>query len=224
MTDESSLEIRTGDLVKKAHQLDGDIGKIQDFYREWAQSYDQDLVVQEYAGPAFLADFLVETAKLGVAGLDLGSPQVPILDAGCGTGLVAVALKDRGYQVIDGCDISEDMAKEARATGAYRQVLGTVDLCGSLDAYADRQYGAVVSCGVFTLGHVPPSALRQVARITRPGGVIAVSTRISYYEESDFAYECDRMAAAGLFKLVHKALNAPYIKDQGAHYWAYRCL
>jgi len=51
------------------------------------------------------------------------TPEQPILDAGCGTGLVGQALQSLGYQQLVGIDISPDMLQRAVQTGYYRQLL-----------------------------------------------------------------------------------------------------
>jgi len=45
-----------------------------------------------------------------------------ILDAGCGTGLVGVALAERGARSIDGVDLSPGMIAKAKETGVYRRL------------------------------------------------------------------------------------------------------
>ncbi|GAA1284802.1 MULTISPECIES: hypothetical protein [Streptomyces] len=52
---------------------------------------------------------------------------------------------------------------EARKTGIYRSLTAGVDMTGELPELEDSTYDISVSCGVcgvFTLGHVPPSGLR----------------------------------------------------------------
>ena len=74
-------------------------------YDEWATSYDTDLAdeAQGYVAPERAADTVARVA--GVSG--------EILDAGCGTGLVGVALVDRGATTIDGVDLSPGMLARA---------------------------------------------------------------------------------------------------------------
>jgi len=210
------------DAVKRAHVLDGDAEQLKQYYRQWAASYDSDVRDQGYVGPNFLVDFLRSLHRVQGLAVDVRDPGLTILDAGCGTGLVGVVLRERGYTTIDGFDLSKEMADVAMQTGAFRLVQGGIDMCQPLDVYEDEQYEAILCCGVFTLGHVPPSAMRELARITRRGGVIAVSTRKSYFDESNFGNECRTIVNEGLMTLVHKVIDGPYIDEEGAHYWAFR--
>ena len=60
----------------------------------------------------------------------------------------------------------------------YRNLV-VADLTGTIDLESDS-YSGVVSCGVFTHGHLGPDALSELLRVTRPGstGVIAVNSSI----------------------------------------------
>ena len=209
--------------IAAALSLDGTPEKVKDFYRDWAGTYDRDLESEGYPAPSFLAGFLRSPDVAGGLTIDVKDPGLSILDAGCGTGLVGVALMDHGYINLEGCDLSEEMAAEADRTGAYRAVQGGIDLCRPNTVYQDQRFDAVLSCGVFTLGHVPPSAMRELVRMTRSGGVIAVTTRKSYCEENNFEGECVAMADEGLVAHIHTR-EGPYVGDNGAYYWALRRL
>ena len=87
-------------------------------------------------------------------------------------------------------------------------------------SFEDGQYDAVISCGVFTIGHVPPTALKELVRITRKGGMVVVSTRMSYYESTDFQSVCDSLEEKGRFSIVNHIIDA-YISEENAHYWAF---
>ena len=46
--------------------------------------------------------------------------DISVLDLGCGSGLVGKQLHKRGYQNIDGLDLSEEFLEEAQKKGVYR--------------------------------------------------------------------------------------------------------
>lgn len=210
------------DAIKGAHVLSGEPEKIQEYYDQWAVAYDRDVSNEEYIGPKYIADFL-ETLKSdnGLKALDASDRNIKIHDAGCGTGLVGIVLKHKGYQNIDGSDLSEGMVEQARGTGAYNALEAGIDLTIKNEVYQDNKYDAIVCCGVFTLGHVPPTALSELIRITKPGGWVVVSTRKSYYDSTDFQAVCDRYQQEGLVKLVKHVKDGPYIAEEGAHYWGF---
>ncbi|NEQ39816.1 MAG: class I SAM-dependent methyltransferase [Okeania sp. SIO3I5] len=210
------------DAIKEAHTLSGDSEKIQEYYDKWAVAYDRDVSNEEYIGPEYIVNFLASLkSNNGLKAIDASNKNIEILDAGCGTGLVGIVLKAKGYHHVDGSDLSEGMVEKARSTGAYNVLESGIDLTKINKAYEDNQYDATVCCGVFTLGHVPPTALSELIRITKPGGWVVVSTRKSYYDSTNFQEVCDRYQQEGKVKLVNHVQDGPYIAEEGAHYWAF---
>lgn len=96
---------------------------------------------------------------------------VKVLDVGTGTGTVAAAACARGAAVT-AVDADPDMVKIAReaAVDARMGVAALPSL-----PLADDQFDAVVAN--FVLNHVgrPLAALRELRRVTRPGGRVAVT-------------------------------------------------
>ena len=210
------------DAIKEAHTLSGNPQKIQEYYDKWAVAYNHDVSNEEYAGPKYIVNFLAEVkSDNGLKTIDASDRNIEVLDAGCGTGLVGIVLKKKGYQKVDGFDLSEGMVEKAQGTGAYNVLESGIDLTKKNEVYEDNQYDATVCCGVFTLGHVPPTALSELIRITKPGGWVVVSTRKSYYDSTNFQEVCDRYQQEGKVKLVSHVKDSPYIAEEGAHYWAF---
>jgi len=71
----------------------------KEVYRNWAEDYDRELI----------EDFGYVAPKQAVEVLRQRVPNrfAPILDMGCGTGLVGKQLVVEGYHVIDGLDLSQ---------------------------------------------------------------------------------------------------------------------
>lgn len=208
------------DAIKEAHKLSGDAESIKQYYDRWSNSYDQDVENEAYCGPEYIAAYFDLLPKHGKF-LHFRNPDIEILDAGCGTGLVGNALHRKGYKNIDGFDLSYGMVETAEKTGAYRTLTGGCDMTKRIEAYPDNRYDAAISCGVFTTGHVPPTAVSEMIRITKPGGFVAISTRKSYYDSTNFQEVCDRLQAENKVKLVSSIMDGPYIEEEGAHYWAF---
>ena len=167
-------------------------------YERWAATYNSDVTdAENYIAPVILAQTALKAG-----------PQVKgtVLDAGCGTGLVAVALKQGGATTIDGLDLSPHMLKLAEKTGVYRNLV-VGDLNKSL-AIPDDSYDMVTCAGTFTQGHVGPSpALREFVRIVKTGGLIVATVLHDIWLSGGFKAEVERLEAEGLVELVSSELE-----------------
>ncbi|PNW48807.1 UNVERIFIED_CONTAM: ubiquinone/menaquinone biosynthesis protein [Euhalothece sp. KZN 001] len=217
MTQTYNNEADSFDAIKGAHHLSGDASKLKDYYEEWADAYDKDVSNEAYAGPRAISEFYDRVRQEYTT---ISREDSKVMDAGCGTGLVGVILKDMGYRAIDGFDLSEKMVEVAKDTNSYQELLGGIDMNYKIEAYQDNQYDASLACGVFTLGHVPPESINEMIRFTRTDGLIIVSTRKSYYNGTNFQEVVDQLQTDGKVKLLEHWKDGPYITEEGAHYWA----
>lgn len=208
-------------VLHTALNLDGSADSIKNFYAGWAENYNNDTLNWNYAAPAnalYLLENLPASDRITV---NPESPDFTILDAGCGTGLLAKALQGAGYRNIDGFDISPDMVEIARDLNIYRNLEGNVDINATVGNERSKKYDCTISIGVFTLGHVPPQALGQLVKMTRKGGVVIVSTRIAYFDSENFLGISQELEENGVVQLVTSLKNAAYTDDEQAHYWVY---
>ena len=210
--------------LHSALHLDGSPRAIKQFYADWADKYEQDTLNWNYAAPANA--LLLMTALKNTAGLsfDPQNRKIQILDAGCGTGFLATLMHREGYCNIDGFDISPDMVAIAAKLGIYRELEGDVDINQPVRDQWKQRYDCTISVGVFTPGHVPPGSLIHLVEMTRPGGVVIVSTRVAYYESENYQDTADQLEAAGRIRLLNAMQNASYTTDELAHYWVYEVL
>lgn len=218
------------DGIRDALALDGDVDAIQRYYEDWADDYDNDVGAEQYDLPdevARLLDQIVrQDAGEPIDGLtiDPAPPNPAILDVGCGTGLIGVRLGQAGYSTIDGIDLSPAMIERARARGCYQNLASGIDITAPLPDDLVGAHDIVVIGGVFTVGHVPPSALSAVAAMVRPGGLLLMTTRKQYYDETDYQSVSDQLEADGTVKLLRVNRDMPYTLDSSGHYWAYLVL
>ncbi len=161
-------------------------------YAKWADTYESDFTVpRRYIYPRSAAELL--------CGRFSGSG--PVLDAGCGTGLVGEHLRDLGVAVVDGIDISVEMLAKARAKTAadgrpvYRKTFD-VDLTGPVDIASDT-YSGIISTGTFTHGHVGPDGIAELLRIARPGACCVIGVNASIFEPDGFKDRFERYATDG---------------------------
>jgi SAM-dependent methyltransferase len=95
-----------------------------------------------------------------------------VLDVGCGTGRLAVALAGRGARVW-GVDPSEEMLRQARSNAAGEAAFkqAGAEALPFKDGWFDR---AVLRLVVHLVDR--PQAFREVARVLGPGGRIVIAT------------------------------------------------
>lgn len=161
-------------------------------YDDWSTSYDADTLAKGFRLPALGAGLLASY---------LGRSHGPILDAGCGTGLVGETLMVMGYSHVLGCDLSPEMLAQAERTGAYAG-LAQADMGAGLP-YADDHFAGFVCVGSFGPGHAPPATLRHLARVTRPGGYGVFNLGEATYKDLGFPEVMDALKAEGAWEVVH---------------------
>jgi SAM-dependent methyltransferase len=134
---------------------------------------------------------------------DVANPEDgPVLDVGCGTGVVASEISRLGRWPFDGLDISAEMLERA---SSKLNLAGAPVYGGLLQADLTKPlkiesatYGAVVSAGTFTTGHVGPEAIEELARIVRPGGLLVLGVNTRFYEAASFDSYLDGLNGRGL--------------------------
>ena len=136
----------------------------KDLYREWADTYDNELAQNEYITP-------IRTAK--ALATFISNKSTPILDFGCGTGLSAEALLSCGFSSIDGVDISSEMIEIARGKSIYRNLQ-----CFNPDRgipVKQNEYSIIAAIGVISVGAAPISVFDQVFDLLPKNGLFAFS-------------------------------------------------
>jgi len=210
---------RTAKPLGQAMSLDGDSDALAAYYADWAESYDADVGDEEYGLPGSVLHTIDAAAVHVPAIADLATP---VLDAGCGTGRIGVALADRGYTTIDGVDLSPEMVALAEARGIYRTLEAPVDLTVAPADRWRRSAALVVVGGVFTVGHVPPETLHRVLEYVQVGGVLVTTVRPGYFDTTNYAEVSDALIADATVDLVASFDALPYTADTAGRFYAYR--
>lgn len=139
-------------------------------------------------------------AVLHAAGV---GPGTRLLDVGCGSGLTLVLAQERGA-IPAGLDISPGLLQVARDR------LPDADLReGDMEylPFGDGTFDAVTGVNSFQFAGNPQKALREAARVTRPGGRV-VASLFAAPERSQGT-------------VVHEAMNAFIPPDQAAEHAPY---
>jgi predicted TPR repeat methyltransferase len=168
--------------------------ELMEGYSGWAASYDSDLMRYGYRLPAVTA---------GMCGRHLGDSAGPILDAGCGTGLIGEFLHALDYDPIIGIDLSDEMLAIAERKGIYER-LHKMRLGEHLDLEANTFVG-VVAIGVFTVGHAPPEGFDELIRVTHPGGALIISVRVDNEHGAAFLERARMLAEEGRWRPVDRS-------------------
>ena len=164
--------------------------ELEERYDQWASEYDQDLdEVFAWNAPQNGADVLAR----------LVSADAAVLDAGAGTGLAGKCLADAGFSNMAAMDLSQGMLDEARKKDVYNSFHQMT--LGETLAFETGQFDAVISIGVFTLGHAPVSSFDELVRVTKPGGYIVFSLRTDMIDDGFKEYFAG-LESSGKWKLA----------------------
>ena len=152
-----------------------------ELYSAWAETYDNDFIEDmQYKLHFSVAEEFVLNGGKGL-----------ILDVGAGTGALAQALLQKGKFSIEATDISEEMLKVAKSKKIYERSFLS-DLTDEIPMENDI-YDGVVSSGTFTHGHVGPSAMIELVRVTKPGGLVTISVNEKHWIALNFENEVEKL-------------------------------
>ena len=175
------------DILQKVYEC-GSLDELRGIYDSWAETYDATISgAMNYRGHEYIVDAV--RPHLG--------DDARILDAGAGSGMVGLAAARAGFTSVDAMDLSTGMLKVAMDRGVYREVRTGV-LGEALD-YPDDAYDAVLSSGVFTPGHAPPTSFDEIIRIVKPEGLVCFTLRHDQTPPG-FIEKFDELAQAGSWR------------------------
>ncbi|MFX1552318.1 MAG: class I SAM-dependent methyltransferase [Promethearchaeota archaeon] len=95
-----------------------------------------------------------------------------IMEAGCGSGRILRTLAALGYHRLVGLEISHERLSEVTRLGSSSAQL----ICSSAVPFASAAFDAVVSAAVIEHVIDPGSWLKELARVTRSGGLLSIVT------------------------------------------------
>ncbi|WP_052726194.1 methyltransferase domain-containing protein [Devosia epidermidihirudinis] len=133
---------------------------VPDLFDAYAQTFDEHLTGPlQYRIPEIIRDTLAEIQPIG-----------RVLDLGCGTGLVGVALEGLA-SAIDGIDISSQMVRKAEERGLYR-TLRSGDIVSVLNAATEfaGPYEVIIAADVFVYVGPLDAVFTTVAERLGPDG------------------------------------------------------
>ena len=162
------------DWLKKIYSSK-DLLNLEKVYDLWGKEYDIDLFDEGYSFPivsaALVAKYVIRK-------------KTKILDAGCGTGLIAAALAILNYKNIIGIDFSKGMLAVAKKRKLYK-FLKKVDLTKKIP-FPSNIFGTTLCFGVITKGHLGPEILDELIRVTKKGGFLIFTATQPVYNTLKF--------------------------------------
>lgn len=87
---------------------------VETLYKNWAETYDQEIKKNLYSTPNRIASILAQTEA---------NKGIKVLDYGCGTGLSGLALKKVGFRNLVGIDPSDEMLQKAEEKKIYKSLI-----------------------------------------------------------------------------------------------------
>ena len=95
--------------------------------------------------------------------------DIMIIDAGAGTGLVGVELKQLGYTNLHALDISQEMLDEAKKKNLYKKLICAPLNDHRIPGIETGEFDALICGGTLITGHVRSSAFVEMVRMLRIG-------------------------------------------------------
>jgi len=217
------MKKKSVDIAQNIHHalnLNGNPESVAQHYDQWANTYDQE-VIENYYGIQTIVSLAHKHVQSSTLSNKKNPTDIQVVDVGCGTGLLGAPLHKLGYTNIDGIDLSAQMIEKAKATGLYNKLHSHVNINNDIPSEFIQRYDIAICLGVFTPGHVNPTALHQLISMTRQGGLVVISTRVPYYDSTAYQAESDLAVTTGSVTLSEQWMDAPYRDDGDAHYWVY---
>ena len=183
---------------------DKSVSETRELYDDWASSYERENIGKGYRSPWMGAAMMARHLPVG---------QGPVLDAGCGTGLVGEALGVLGYGPVIGCDLSQGMLDHAAGRGAYADLV-TQDMTQRF-RWNDGHFAGFICIGCFAPAHAPADSLREMVRVTKPGGVGVFSLLDVNLDARPFGQVIRSLTESGSWRIIEKTRAfRPYVIDE----------
>ncbi|CAI2379159.1 unnamed protein product [Moneuplotes crassus] len=192
MKSEDNVTSLNDEELKIHGQFDQD--KIKEQYDHLSSNYEDVYLQVGYPDPDKCAEF-VENFEV--------SKDEEIFDMGCGTGLVGLKLKEKGYTNVVGVDASEKMLDQAKEKDSYTDLeelfLGTPDTFP--EKYRER-FVALTAAGILAEGHLGNEVFDEMVLALKQGGYAIFTTREEYLTKYNYQEKMDALVEEGKWEFV----------------------
>ena len=188
MTDKCSND---RDMLKDASNM-GRTDSSECFYDKWAADYEEELLDSAgYIAPQISAR---EFSKVCT------DPRASVIDYGCGTGLVGVELKERGFTNLYGVDISTSMLSHAESKSLY-ELLVRADLTKPAP-FVKNSFDAGLCVGSMGAGHLDAAHIPNLLRPLRNGAYLVIFMNEQHYLEEQFENRMRKMELSRYWEIL----------------------
>lgn len=150
------------------HQMDEEA--VRDAYRRWAPVYDYTFGAISTAGRRHAVEMI-------------NGSSGTVLEVGVGTGLSLPEYKP--HLEITGIDLAPEMLQKARervTAEGLKNVAGLYEMDAGNLQFPDASFDTVVAMYVITVVPEPEKVMRELARVTKPGGQVLLVNHFSQEE------------------------------------------
>jgi len=187
----NSLPEDRQDRVGWAYKVSKETERARERFDAWAEDYDRDVHdLYGWNGPDATRDYVLKYI----------AKDASILDAGAGTGLMGVLLRENDYHDLTGTDISQKMLDVARTKNIYKQDF-QADLTKPLPV-DDEAFDCVVCVGVS--GYMVARTIGDFVRVLKPSGHIIYTISDSHYYEHGYSDVVEALALTRCIKILEK--------------------
>ncbi len=180
------------DHLSRAYELNK-TKETQEFYSDWAVTYDAEVLENGYATPLRCAKALAGFTP---------EQDLSILDIGCGTGLSGEMLAKTGFTRIDGCDVNPEMLEIAKKRGVYDDTWQE-NIRKPLDFETGR-YDAITAIGVIGVGAAPVNLLYTLFSRLDSGGLAVLSLNDHSLQDPSYEAALSNHLDCGQYQLLFK--------------------
>ena len=132
---------------------------VETLYKNWAETYDQEIKKNLYSTPNRIASILAQTEA---------NKGIKVLDYGCGTGLAGLALKKIGFENLVGIDPSREMLSKAEEKKIYKSLINlNLDIPNPINK---GEYSIIIGSGLMGPGAAPIELFDTVMSLLNSGG------------------------------------------------------
>lgn len=154
---------------------------VEKLFDDYADKFDTHLVqALKYEAPGKLVEFVVKHLAPTAGKWD-------VLDLGCGTGLVGVAIAPLARQLV-GVDLSGRMLEKARERNLYQR-LEQLEMVTMMRNEQASSFDVIIAADVFVYLGKLDEIIGEIKRLLRPGGVFAFSVEALAAPSNDEAVQ-----------------------------------